>query len=274
MLTGATGNLGTHLLRAAPPDSEILAVAHHRSVPDRHTHHCDLADSEAVRELFNEYLPRLVIHTAYTQADADRNVLLATRNLADACAACGARLIVVSSDMVHDGESGPYDERSAASPIIPYGRAKLEADRHAQATVPDATIIRCSLIIGLQPLNTSSAWIVDNLRAGKPVSLFVDELRTPILAEDLAAQIWEIARLPRAAAAGVWHLASPEALSRFAIGLLLARHFSLSVASLTAARLADAPGPRPRDLRLSTARATGELHYRARPVSSVLGYPA
>jgi dTDP-4-dehydrorhamnose reductase len=106
------------------------------------------------------------------------------------------------------------------------------------------------------------------------VRLFTDELRCPIAVQDLAAQIWEIAALPAGESAGVWNLAGPEAVSRYALGLLLARRHGLDARAIISARSASSPTPRPRDLRLITARADRALRTRPRPVSAVLEGPA
>ena len=111
---------------------------------------------------------------------------------------------------------------------------------------------------------------MDALRRGNPVRLFTDELRCPIAVEDLAAQLWEVALLTPERRAGVWHLAGPEAVSRYALGVLLALRHGVDPAAIVPALSASAPAPRPRDLRLLTPRADRELLTRARPVSAVL----
>jgi dTDP-4-dehydrorhamnose reductase len=105
------------------------------------------------------------------------------------------------------------------------------------------------------------------------VRLFTDELRCPTAVEDLAAQLWEVARLPADGRAGVWHLVAPEAVSRYTLGLLLATRHGLNLAGITPVPSASSPVPRPRDLRLLTARADRELRTRARPISAALFPP-
>jgi dTDP-4-dehydrorhamnose reductase len=267
LITGASGHLGLHLLRQAPPDWEVHGVGHTRRPSAAHAWQADLADAGQVTALVAASAPALIIHTAYRQHEPETAIVAATRHLAEAAAAVGAGFIYVSSDMVFSGAGAPYAEDAPPRPTSTYGAAKATAERLVAAHLPEAAIVRCSLIVGLDPLNASTAWIVERLRAGQPVELYVDELRTPIAAPDLAAALWELAGLSAAARAGVWHLASPEALSRYALGLLLARRLGLPAALVVPA---EAPPDRPRDLRLATARATAQLRCRPRPLSAFL----
>ena len=103
-----------------------------------------------------------------------------------------------------------------------------------------------------------------------PVRLFTDELRCPITVEDLAAQLWEVVLLPPEQRAGVWHLAGPEAVSRYALGVMIALRHGVDPSAILPALSASALSPRPRDLRLLTPRADRELRIRARPISAIL----
>lgn len=267
LLTGATGNLGHHLLRQAPPGWEVHAVGHTRRPVASHAWQTDLADAAPTAALVAEVRPALILHTAYRQHEPETAIVAATRHLAEAAARVGADFVYVSSDMVFAGDRAPYAEDAPPCPTSAYGAAKAAAERLLPELLPHAAIVRCSLIVGLDPLNASTAWIVDRLRTGQCASLFVDELRTPIAAPDLAAALWELAALPASARAGIWHLAGPEALSRYALGLLLARRLGLPVANILPA---GAPPDRPRDLRLATARADRHLRCRPRPLSAFL----
>ncbi len=68
---------------------------------------------------------------------------------------------------------------------------------------PGAAVVRTSLLLRADPPDRTTAWVVDSLRRGEPVRLFTDELRCPIAAADLAAQLWELAALTPGEHAGV-----------------------------------------------------------------------
>jgi dTDP-4-dehydrorhamnose reductase len=194
----------------------------------------------------------------------------ATEAVVAACRESHAQLICMSSDALLDGEHSPYDESAEPAPVHDYGRWKALAERCVRETMPGAAVIRTSLVTRFDPPDPRCAWVADALRNGEPIALLTDELRCPIAVEDLAAQIWEITALPSERQAGVWNLAGPEALSRYTLGLLIAAHQGLDPAGLTPMRSAELSTPRPRDLRLSTARADRELIVRARPITAVM----
>ncbi|HEX5725104.1 MAG TPA: sugar nucleotide-binding protein [Longimicrobiaceae bacterium] len=273
LITGGAGLLGSALVRAAPEGVELHATHRRSPVAGAEAHAVDLADAAAVQALFARIRPDLVIHAAVSN-DHERDVWRATEAVAAACRAHGAALIHLSTDALLDGEHAPYDESAEPAPVHDYGRWKARAELHVRREVRGAAVVRTSLIIRADPPDRTSAWVVDALRRGEPVRLFVDELRCPIAADDLAAQVWEIGGLPSERRGGVWHLAGPEAVSRFTLGVLLARRHGLDAGLLVPVLSRTADSPRPRDLRLLTTRADAELRTRPRPVSAVLHPPA
>ena len=272
LITGGAGLLGRTLIAQVPADAELHATQRRTpvSADGVQCHPLDLADEEAARRLWETVRPGLVFHTAYTMNEGERDVWQATRSVAAACEATGAALVHLSTDALHDGEHAPYDESAEPAPVHDYGRWKARAEEHVRERLPGAALVRTSLITQLSPLDPRCAWVADSLRRGEPVPLFVDEIRCPIRVEDLAAQLWELAALPAAERAGVWNLAGPEALSRYAIGLLIAAHEGLDPSGITPKWSREHPAPRPRDLRLLTTRADRALKTRARPLSSAL----
>lgn len=273
LITGGAGLLGRALIRLAPPIWEVHATRRQNPVLGAPAHDIDLADSRAVQWLWENLRPDLVVHTAYGTANGERDIVVATQNVASGCAAVGARLIHVSTDLVFDGESGPYSEGARLSPILEYGRWKARAEDEVRKRLPEAAMVRTSLIIETEPPDPRTAWVRDALHRRQQITLYVDEIRSPITSADLALQLWEVAELPTREAAGVWHLVAPEALSRYALGLLIAARFGLDPAGITRGLSREAPTPRPRDVRLLTGRAERVLRHRARPISEVFAGP-
>lgn len=270
LITGGGGLLGGELIRQAPAPAELHATRRASPVHGAEAYTVELSDAEAVDTLFARVRPALVIHTAYSAAEGERDILRATENVVRACRSAGAALVYLSTDALLDGESSPFPESAEPAPVHDYGRWKAAAELHVRAQLPDAAVIRTSLIVRAEPPDRGSAWLLDALRRGEPVRLFTDELRCPVAVEDLAAQLWEIAGLPAERRGGVWHLAGPEAVSRYALGVLLAVRHGLDPRGIEPVPSATSPAPRPRDLRLLTTRADGELRTRARPISAVL----
>jgi dTDP-4-dehydrorhamnose reductase len=274
LITGGAGLLGRALLAAAPAGLDVHATRRRPGgEADAATHAVDLAERDAVDALVGRLRPDLVLHTAYGTVDGERDIWLATRNVADACAASGAALLHMSTDALLSGARSPYDEDAPAEPVHDYGRWKARAEAHVRAALPSAAVVRTSLIVQVEPPDRGTASLLDALRAGARPAYYVDELRCPIAAADLAAQLWEIAALPAGERGGTWNLAGPEAVSRYAHAVLTAVRFGLDPSAIVAVPSSASPVPRPRDLRLSTARADRALRTRARGISEVLAPP-
>lgn len=251
LITGGAGLVAGHLVRTAPAGAEVhVTWRTSRPLAGPAAHQVDLCDVAAVTALFGEVRPDLVVHTAYSQS-SEADVVDATRAVAAAAAACGARLVHLSSDMVFGGEDAPYDEDAAPDPLNDYGRWKLAAELLAAEHVAGALVTRTSLVVSGEPLDHQARWLQRALTAGEEVTLFDDEYRTPVQAHDLAGAIWA---LVADGTTGVVHLAGPERLSRAQIGLRCAEHLGLATDLVRTASAADHPDPRPRDLSLASVR--------------------
>jgi dTDP-4-dehydrorhamnose reductase len=270
LVTGGGGLLGGALLRSAPPEVELHCTVRRAPAGGAAVHGVELTDAGAVARTWALVRPQVVIHAAFDTAAGEREVRAAHDNVARACRGAGAALLHVSTDALLDGAGAPYDERAEPAPVHEYGRLKALAEAAVRGECPDAAVVRTSLLLRADPPDRTTAWVADSLRRGEPLRLFTDELRCPIAADDLAAQLWELAALPPAEREGVWNLVGPEALSRYALGLLIAARYGLDPGGIVPAPSAASPAPRPRDLRMTTARADAALRTRARGASEVM----
>ncbi|MBI5684652.1 MAG: SDR family oxidoreductase [Verrucomicrobia bacterium] len=283
LVTGASGLLGSHVARRAAGRFDTLGVFQSFQPPDfpGRLESLDLADAAAVRSRLDDFRPELIIHCA-ALADADRaqrepdlarrlNVD-ATATLAQAARRLGAKLLFVSTDLVFDGRKGaPYVEDDPPCPLSLYGQTKLEAEQAVRAGCDAWLIARTSLIVGPSPRGNRG---LDEklglaLREGRAVKLFVDEFRCPITAGDLAAAMLELADSPHT---GVFHLVGSERLSRYEIGMRLARRFGWSTETIEAKSTRDVPmnPPRPADLVLDNAKARQALKTPLRGLTDAL----
>ena len=269
LVTGGAGLVGSTLIATAPDDVEVHATQRTTPVIGATAHTIDLADPDDPVGLLATVRPDVVVHTAYS-LDLARDVIAATRSVAAACAIHDVALVHLSSDVVFDGEHAPYAEDATPVPVHAYGRAKAEGEADVLTAVPDAAVVRTSLVCAADPLDPRSAWVVDALRAGDAITLFTDEVRCPVRVDDLALMLWDLVAVPRDERSGFWHLVGPDALSRHELGVLLAEAHGLDPAGITAARSRDQPEPRPRDLTLTADRAS-VLPTRPRAVATLWG---
>ncbi|MFO0980431.1 MAG: SDR family oxidoreductase [Planctomycetota bacterium] len=281
LITGATGFLGDHLARAlAGRGRQILAAV--RS-PFPHARpwtvvHLDLRDPASLAAATAEH-PSLIVHAAAvaTLAQCERDPAaalqvnaLAAETLAARAHALGSAFVLISTDQVFDGERGQYRESDRPGPVNAYGRTKLEGEERVQRAHRRALIVRLPLMFG--PSATGDRGASDALHAlvqrGAAPALFTDEFRSPVDVRDAARGIAVLVAQRRT---GLLHLGGPERLSRFALGLLVARHFGFAAEIIRAARSADHAGPRrPRDVSLDSARARALLGWLPRsPVAAL-----
>jgi dTDP-4-dehydrorhamnose reductase len=231
LITGGSGYLGGWVVRLARADWKVAAtyLTHPMDEPGATWRRLDLRDEAAVAALVDKVCPAVVIHTAACNpgygTDFEATNATGTRHVARAAAACSARLIHLSSDVLFDGEKGNYVEEDPPAPITPYGRSKALAEEEVHAAGAEAVIVRTSLIYGWRPhIGRHTGWMVDNLKAGQPVRLFTDELRCPIWVESLATAVIELVGMSYT---GVLHVAGAQVLSRYEFGVRLLRFHGL-----------------------------------------------
>jgi dTDP-4-dehydrorhamnose reductase len=262
LVLGGRGELGRQVTLAAG-GWDVHTTYFTRPSPgsDATWHRLDVADPHAVQRLMAQLRPNAVIHAAVSDRDRGKFVSDADfyaaivdggRYVAESAAEVGARCVVLSTDLVFDGEKGDYTEQDAPHPKMPYGQAKADMEHAVLALGTDAVIVRTSLILTLQPIGRHVAWIVDALRQGERRDLFTDELRCPIWSDELAAAVLELASIDYR---GLLHVAGPEVTHRYALGMALAHHFGLDTSPISPALSAESGLNRPLDCSLNCSRA-------------------
>ncbi|MEU8760056.1 sugar nucleotide-binding protein [Streptomyces sp. NPDC048659] len=263
LIIGGGGFLGTELLRQAQERVwEADASYHSRPGVARvgGWHRLDVRDRAQVEVLLATVAPRVVINVTSGGADwtvtADGSV-----HVAMAAAMLGIRLVHVSSDAVFSGIGRTrYDETCAPDPITPYGAAKAAGETAVRLLCADAAVVRTSLIIG--DGGSAHERVVHELAANERVgALFTDDIRCPVHVADLAAGLWELAFSDQV---GVFHLAGSDALSRYSLGVLIARRDGIPLSRLPAGSRADTRLLGALDVRLESRATEDRLGIRLR----------
>ncbi|GAA0451206.1 dTDP-4-dehydrorhamnose reductase [Actinoplanes capillaceus] len=255
LVTGATGSLGRRVMARAAAAGFDAVGASLTASPVR----LDIRDLAGVRRVVAQVRPDAIVHTA---AGRDRDDWPATADGAAhvALAAAGIRLVHVSSDAIFSGRQGEYDEDALPDPVYAYGAAKAAAETAVRAIDPRAAIVRTSIIMG--DGRGAHEILTHDLIAGRVAgALFTDEIRKPVHVDDLADALLELAAGDYA---GVLNVAGADVISRYDLGVLVARRDGLDPAAIPAARIADLGLQRPTDLRLVTDRAEKLLSVRLR----------
>ena len=287
LITGANGLVGQALTRAAArlPGADVLATSLNTAVVRTRggTARLDVLDGDAVERMIQDFAPDVVLHAAgMAQVEAcetDREACWALNvdavaTMAAACQRHGARLVLPSTDFVFDGADGPYAETARPAPINAYGRSKLAAENALKASrLTDWAVARTTLVFGapagVVPRLDIVRWLVRELRAGRPVRVAADQLRTPTYDDDLADGILRIVRFRRS---GVFHLSGRESLSILDIAHRVAEAFDLDAGLISPATTAELHPGAPRPLRggLLILRAESELGFRPRTLDAAL----
>ncbi|MFQ5577046.1 MAG: SDR family oxidoreductase, partial [Anaerolineae bacterium] len=224
LITGGSGYLGRHLCRIAAKNHTVHTTffSHADSVSAGQAHPLNITDPIAVRSLMARLRPEAVIHCAAANPGSDERRMMAVNrdgaaNIAASAAEYRARLVHVSTDMVHDGRHAPYLPTAQPTPINPYGKSKAAAEAAVIVANPAAAIVRTSLIFGLDEMDRGTAGFAQRLQAGDPLTLFEDHIRQPVWVQTLADALLKLA-VNRPTIAGVLNVAGGQALSRAEVG--------------------------------------------------------
>jgi dTDP-4-dehydrorhamnose reductase len=260
LVTGARGLLGAAIVREFH-DADLHAFDHGQ---------LDVADEVAVNHAMTATKPDVVINcAAYNDVDraeqeaaaALRVNALAVLALARAARRAGAALVHYSTDFVFDGEANrPYTEEDAPNPRSVYAASKLLGDWFAR-DAPRAYVLRVESLFG-QPgpagaRRGSLATIVDRIREGGEVPVFVDRTVSPSYTTDVARATRAV--IERELAPGLYHCVNAGAATWAQIAEEAARvmglPFRMKRLTLESVKLA---ARRPRYCALSPARLASE----------------
>jgi len=264
LIVGAGGFIGSRWAAAARAQFEITSTS--RLPPSAEGWRAlDVTDADSVRRAFDDVAPQYVTLLA-ALSDIDRcqrePELAETINVAGAinvarqCARCGAGLLYTSTDAVFAGTAGIYHEDDPPSPPNCYGQTKARAEAAIAEIVPDATIVRLSLVLGTSALSCGNSYlekVVASLREGRQIISPVDEFRNPIDVTTLCEYFGELTL--HDAAAGIFHVGASDKISRYELARAIATALR-SDESLVVAQTKPVPGraPRGRDDFLATDR--------------------
>lgn len=230
LVTGATGFLGPHVVRAirARGDSVVAIARGAVASPLRFDEEVERVDRDlSAARAFDGFAPELVVNVAAASrvGDCERDPAWAHAMNAElpvvlGAAFSGARLVHVSTDLVFGHQAVPehgFAETDEPVPASVYGASKLEGERALASARPDAAIVRLPLLFGEsfgRGLGASDA-LLEAWRRGERPRLFTDEFRTPL---DVEAAASALVGLALGDFRGLVHVAGVERLSRYELG--------------------------------------------------------
>ena len=193
---------------------------------------CDLEDTAAITQLLKEGRFKTVLNCGGSCAlksceldpkMAHRVNVRGVNSLLTALESTDARFVHLSIDLVYSGNhGGDHVESDPTDPVSVYGKTMVQAEQAILSRRPGSCILRISLPMGISFNGHAGAidWIQARFAAGKPATLYYDEIRTPTYIECLIEVIEEVLC---GSASGVFHAGGPRKLSLFQIAQIVNR---------------------------------------------------
>jgi dTDP-4-dehydrorhamnose reductase len=265
-VTGASGFLGWNICRAAKKKWEVFGTvfSHSMEIAGVKIITVDVADLTELRTIFHRIRPDAVIHTAarsdpnYCQVNRTESQMInveASIHIAKLCADYSIPCVFTSTDLVFNGLYAPYREDVPVSPISFYGEQKVLAEEGMKKYYPAVAICRMALMFGISGPCASSFIqpMLNAMREGRELKLFVDEFRTPLSVRAAVHGLF----LALEKVNGILHLGGIERISRYNFGRLLMDTFGFHKAKVLPCRQKDIimAAPRPPDVSLDSTKA-------------------
>ncbi len=260
IITGASGLLGLNLsFRASAQGHAVVGLVNSHPLKDAPfaVRRVDLLDHKAALRVIGAEQPEAIIHCAalanLNQAEQHPDLAEAINAdvpglLAGAASRWGVPFIHISTDAVFDGRVGGYHESDPTHPLSVYARTKLKGEERVLRQNPDAVIGRVVFYgWSLSGSRSLSEFFFNNLNQGNHIKGFVDTYFCPLYVEHLADTLLEMLA---AGLKGVYHLVSPEHLSKYAFGVRLARQFRFDPDLIEPVEMAQGRDGAPRSLKL------------------------
>jgi dTDP-4-dehydrorhamnose reductase len=233
VVTGSSGLVGFRVMQLLCQMGPAWGFYHRRkpSAEFGNWVQVDLRDRLETHRLLDDLRPSAIIHCAaysdpvyceHHPQEAHSLNLGASLYITEWASRNACFLIHLSTDLVFDGERGDYREEDAPHPISVYGWTKLAAELAVCSSKAPCAVIRTSLVYGRSIGGNRGAdeKLISSWKGGAETPLFVDEYRNPTAVGELALVIMEILRRSMT---GIWHVAGAECVSRFELGIKVAK---------------------------------------------------
>ncbi|MGY3609028.1 MULTISPECIES: sugar nucleotide-binding protein [unclassified Bradyrhizobium] len=284
LISGASGQLGGHILRALShrrPGDYVHALGR-APLPGAHvTEWVDLRSGAALMELLQRAAPTRVLHlAAVPPVVAESNPASchalhvgAAMRMAAYAASTNGWMLYASSDFVWDGNGGFHDEGDVPLPANVYGRSKLAGER-VVAEHGCGLVARYSLLFGFPVNQRRTSWttIAARLKRNEPVVAIDNEWRSAISLADAALATIELAAQRHH---GLVHISGSSAMTPYEIISMMRQEMNSVSEIQRVSRASFSPNMiRPRNVTQSNSRLRRLLPgFEPMPLRSALRTP-
>lgn len=255
LITGGSGLLGQYLNIYLSKQHEILTLYNSNvgNCPSFRSQKLDLLSYEQLSNIFDEFKPEIVIHTAaitdtILSSSLNSKTIYATNvnvthKIAQLCNQYKSKLIYTSTDLVYAGYRGSMlKEEAKLIPVSIYAETKLMGEIKIKNTLDNYIILRLALLFGLGMNHSTNHFhkMFFDIKEGKSVRLFTDQFRTPISLTEAAFAISQIVNLDLKSE--TLNLGGVERLSRYELGERLCDIAGFDKNLLIKIKMDDIPG--------------------------------
>jgi dTDP-4-dehydrorhamnose reductase len=163
LITGISGMIGSNIAAVAAERDWVVTGTWHScpvAIAGVETLHLDVTDADAWHDLTDRAVPDVIIHNAASvellrlesEPDLAQGNVIGTVNAVTAAGESNARLALVSSDWIFDGELPPgerYFEDDDPDPVNAYGRSKRDSELALRSAEIDWLITRPANVYGV-----------------------------------------------------------------------------------------------------------------------------
>ena len=189
IVTGSKGQLGYDCVR-------ILKQRGYNHVFGIDINDVDLTDEEAVNKFFDAHKPDVVMHNAaWTAVDKAEQFpeevykvnVLASSYIAKACKKNHAKMFLISTDYVFNGQGTNFHEvDDPKGGLSVYGKSKSDAEDSVKGILKEHFIIRTSWAFGINGNNFVKSMINHAENGTKELLIVDDQIGSPTYTYDLA----------------------------------------------------------------------------------------
>lgn len=228
----------------------------------------DITYSEAVDKFLStrsaDWFVNCAAYTAVDKAESEPEKAYAinagaVKNIAEAAAANGMRVLHISTDYVFDGESTmPYKETDAPNPQSVYGKTKLEGERILTDLLPSSVIVRTAWLYSKYGKNFYLTMAAKAANKEK-VRVINDQYGCPTHAAALAKAVMRLIEVN--APGGIYHFVGKEPMTWYEFTRKIYSECGADPDLVSPITTADYPTParRPRFSVLDTSKITQYL---------------
>ncbi len=279
LVLGASGLVGSHVLAALRERGLAAEGTRHSENGPRELRRLDVRDGTATEAMLREIRPGAVVLAAAAadvetcEADPATSYAVNVRgaaNVVEAARKVGARVVLISTDYVFDGEAGPYRESDTVRPLSTYGLHKVFAELHVATRAVRPLVVRTTVVYGREARGKNFvARLRRELGGGRHIRVPADQVGTPTYAPDLARAI--VACLEQGLE-GVVHVVGHERMARSEFAVRAARALSLDASLVEAVPTGDLDqqAPRPLSAGLVLSEAVAALGVVMRTVEQAI----